>query len=179
MSTYDKLGQVNYKYLNLSKLHNQVKDPGPLPDSIRMNNPIFGELTVDMSVQEAYQYLSDFEQKKKCDKNIKDIRYDKNKINRAGTKHICVLEYGTMKIETVRPALKEKELVYGERTSSFPLVKDMVTYYILNSDGALTNIRMEIHYVLTPFFGKLFEPIIRNRMRKIKQHFLTSFPKGK
>ncbi len=179
MSTYGKLGKINYKYLPLSKLHNQIKDPDPLPDSLRMRNPVFGELTVHMSVLEAYQYLSDFELKKVWDKNIKDIRYDKEKINRAGTKHVCVLEHGAMKMETVRPTLKGEKLVFGEKTSSFPLVKEMVSYYILSSNGTFTNIRMEIHYVLASFFGKLFEPIIRNRMEKMKQHFLTSFPKGK
>jgi hypothetical protein len=176
VSDYDKIGQVNYKYLSFAKLHSRIKDIGPLPPSARTKNPVIGKLKVNMPVQEVYQYLSDFELKKVWDKKILDIRYEKDRINRTGTKHVCILQHGTMKIETVRPDPGAHNIVYGEKTSSMPFIREMASYYFLDSDGTTTDIKIEIHYVLIPIIGKLMKPFIKRKMERMVRDFITSFP---
>lgn len=160
----------------MSELHHRTRDIAPLPELTKIKNPVTGELRVNLPVHEVYQYLSDFELKKSWNKKIKDIRWEKDKINRAGTKHLCIMEHGSMKIETFRPDGEGHKMVYGEKTSSIPLVKEVATYYYLDSDSDTTNIKIELHYIPGVFPGRFLKSYIRKRMERAVNDFINSFP---
>ncbi len=160
----------------MSELHHRTRDIAPLPELPKIKNPVTGELRVNLPVHEVYQYLSDFELKKSWNKKIKDIRWEKDKINRAGTKHLCIMEHGSMKIETFRPDGEGHKMVYGEKTSSIPLVKEVATYYYLDSDSDTTNIKIELHYIPGVFPGRFLKSYIRKRMERAVNDFINSFP---
>jgi hypothetical protein len=177
VSEYDQIGKVNYSFMPLAKLHNEVPPPTPIVLPEKMKKPVSGEINTKKSLLESYELLSNFDLKPLWQNDVKELSYDKNKVNRIGTKHICVFEKGKANFESVTNDFGSNKLVYGERLLNFPLARELTFYFILEPMDDGTNIRTEIHYRLYSVFGKLFEPIIRMNSKKIIQNFISSFPK--
>ena len=178
-SEYEKIGHINYQFLPIAKLHELVPDPPPVILPKKVKNPVTKEHVFDLSILEAYEYLSNFELKKKWNKGISEFKYEKGKINRVGTKHICVFENGKAEFESITNDFGEGNLVYGEKLLKFPLAKDFIFYFILTPQEHKTKIRTEIHYTPFPIFGWILKPIINLNIKKINRNFIHSFSKVK
>lgn len=177
VSEYENIGKVNYSYILLTSLYKEVPDPPPVALPDKMKSPIAHEHVFDLSLYEAYEYLSNFEFKKKWSDGITDFKYEKGKVNRVGTKHICVFDKGTAEFESLTNDFGKGKLVYGERIMKFPLARDFIFYFILTEQEEKTKIRTEIHYKPLPVIGWLVKPIIAMNIKKINQNFINSFSK--
>ena len=178
-SEYESIGLVKYSYVSLKDLYVEVPEPPPVVLPEKMKDPIVHEHTFDLSLMEAYEYLSNFDLKKQWNEGITDFKYDKGKVNRVGTKHICVFEKGTAEFESVTNDFGEGNLVYGEKLKNFPLARDITFYFILSPVEDKTKIRTEIHYKPFPLVGWLLKPVILLNVKKINQIFIKSFSKLK
>lgn len=176
-SEYESIGLVNYKYIPLSHLHRQVPDPPPVARPKKMKHPYVMEHVFDMPVLDAYESLSNFELKKKWNADVNEFKYEKNKVNRVGTKHICVFEKGQAEFESVTNDFGADNLVYGEKLMKFPLANDFTFYFILSPEGEKTRIRLEIHYRPYPLVGWMLKPIINGIIKKLTRNFIHSFSK--
>ena len=179
VNDYESIGLVNYQYVSLAGLYSEVPDPPPIKYPSKMKNPITFEHVFDLSMLEAYEYLSNFELKQKWNRGISEFKYERGKVNRVGTKHICVFDKGAAEIESVTNDFGEGNLVYGEKPVKFPLAKDFTIYFILSDADGKTRIRTEIHYRPLKLIGWLFKPLISLNVKKINQNFINSFSKLK
>jgi len=176
-STYEEFGEVPYYVLPLAKLHAEISDPTPIEMPEKMPNPVTGELRVQKPLLDTYELLSNFELKILWQKDIREFNFEKGRVNRVGTRHICVFESGQAEFQSVTNDFGKDKVVYGERLLSFPLAKNLTFYFILEPDGEGTRIHTEIHYEKLPLIGWLFEPLVRRNLKKITQKFISSFPK--
>ncbi len=176
---YDNYGEVGYKYIPMTELHSQVPDPPPVILPLKVKNPIAFEHIFDLSLMDSYSYLTNFSLKEKWNKTVKEFKYEKGKINRVGTKHICLLEKGKVELESVTNDFGEGNLVYGEKIVDFSIAKSLIIYYILSEQNGKTKIRVEVHCQPLPFIGWLLKPIINMSLKKNIKIFITSFSKLK
>jgi hypothetical protein len=168
---YDKLGDVKYKYISLKPLLEYVSIPRSIKPFEKIKNPVVKEGYINKPVNDVYEVVTNFEYRLKWNKRIKDINYGKNKVNRVGTKHRCVIGSQNINIETVSNDFGENMLVYGERivrarVLKIPLVKEFIIYYILSEEGKGTNIKLEVHYLHYKFFCVFLTPLFKHLMRK-------------
>jgi len=175
MGDYKGFGLVNYRYFSLADLYRVVPEPPPVVLPKKMKDPIVNEHIFDLPILEAYEHLSNFELKLKWNTGVTDFRYEQGKINRIGTKHICVFEKGQAEFESVTNDFGEGNLVYGEKLLRFPLASDFTFYFILSDKDGNTKIRTEIHYEPFPIIGWLLKPIIAMNVKKLNQNFINSF----
>jgi hypothetical protein len=49
----------------------------------------------------------------------------------------------------------ENKLVYGELTHDFPIIKDMVTYFVIEPEGENSKLTIEGHSQNPSFFSKI------------------------
>jgi hypothetical protein len=173
------LGEIDYQYLQLAELHDEVPELPPMIMPAKMRDPIISEHIFDLDLKEAYQYLSDFDLKKTWNKEVREFRFKSGRINRAGTRHICVFDKGQAEFETVKNDFGNGDLVYGERLLKFPLAREFSVYFILSSVENKTKVRIETHYQQLPFIGWIFKPIINLNIKKIHEKFINSFSKVK
>ena len=174
---YSEYGLVNYKFTSLASLNELVPDPPPVELPAKMKNPITLEHVFDLPLMEVYEYLSNFDLKKKWNKGITEFEFERGKVNRIGTKHICIFDKGKAEIESVTNDFGKGNLVYGERLIKFPLAKDFTIYFILSPQEDKTKIRIEVHYQPFPIIGWLLKPIITKSVKKINKIFIHSFSK--
>jgi hypothetical protein len=176
-SNYENIGLVKYQFISLSDLHEFVPNPPPIVLPAKMKNPVVKEHLFDISLLDAYEYVTNFELKKIWNSGTIDFKYEEGKVNRIGTKHICVFQGGKAEIESVTNDFGKGNIVYGEKLLNFPLAKEFTFYFILHSIDEKTKIRMEIHYKPLPIIGWILKPIINMNINKIFQKFISSFSK--
>jgi hypothetical protein len=168
---------VEYTYYPMGELHQEVPDPGPVQFGLKTSNPVWSELTVELGMLEAYELLSNFELKNMWQKGVSELKFEKGRVNRVGTKHICVFDKGKAEFESVTNDFGENNLVYGEKLLTFPFARELTNYFILEPWEKGTKIRAEIHYRRLPVIGWILEPMIRSSLKKILRQFTEQFPK--
>lgn len=174
---YDTIGAVSYKYLSLSHLLNEVPTPPPITYPEKMQNPVVMEHIFELPILDTYEYLSNFDLKKTWNRDVSEFKYEIGKVNRIGTKHICIFKNGKAEFESVTNDFGTNNMVYGEKLLKFPLAKDFIFYFILIPIENKTKVRIEVHYKPLPIIGGLLKPIINLNIKKINQKFVASFSK--
>lgn len=173
---YEEFGEVAYFYIPLSNLHEEVHDPPPIQHGLKVTNPVRGEITVAQEMLEAYEQLSNFEMKLQWQKGVSEFKFKQDRVNRVGTRHICVFDKGKAEFESVTNDFGANNLVYGEKLLSFPLARELTFYFIMEPSGSGTRIRLEIHYKKLPVIGWILDPIIRKNIRRFLRQFIEQFP---
>ena len=97
---------------------------------------------------------------------LDELIYDKNRVNRVGTKHVCLIGSKSIKFETITNDFGSGKIVYGERLLDFKIVKELNLYYIIESRDSVTNLIMECHIINRHIFGWIFRPFVNRAMNK-------------
>lgn len=162
---YEKLGRVEYRYIPLQALHNQVSEP-EIDIVDRSKNPIRQKVFVKREPHLLFQYLIRLDLRYQWNKGLKDITYD-DKINRIGSKHICLLDSGTLEIETVSDGRRSQDtLIYGENILNPPFpFKSLSTFFNIRPEQGGSSVELEIDFSLGPIF-KWLNPIFRRVVGK-------------
>ncbi|MEO1054780.1 MAG: DUF2652 domain-containing protein [Bacteroidota bacterium] len=168
--SYDKIGEVNFQYSDLSPLHQFVSTPEPVVSPKKMAKPIEKELIIESPFDKVYDIVTNLEMRLRWNAGVDELVFDKDRVNRVGTRHKCVF-HGTGKFldfETVTdPSLGEDQVVFGERVLNFPFMVEANNYYIMDRiDEHHTKIKFEFHYHPKPFIGWIMAPIMRKKISK-------------
>lgn len=169
-STYEDLGEINYKYISLSPLHRYVEDPPPAPIFPKMDKVMTAEIVINKPVDKVLGMICNFENRLLWYKGVDQLLFDKDRVNRVGSTHQCLIGKNLIEFETVTGDFGTDTKVYGERTTQIPLANEAVFYYILSKEGNGTLLRFECHYeIRLPLRGLkdvLFRQIFSRRIPK-------------
>ncbi|RMG21334.1 MAG: DUF2652 domain-containing protein [Bacteroidetes bacterium] len=173
VATYPKLGAVPHRYTLLDPLYAGLQKPAPPEPAFRSATPMMADIYIHSPPQELYELLSNLEYRLSWQQGLKDLQYNKTRLNRLGTEHVCVLEVGKLSFETVTVQVEADEQVYGEKLRRSFIFKNQVNYFFLRQEGAGTRLRMEIHYEKIKWpFGWL-EGVLRKKMSEVQQKVLA------
>jgi hypothetical protein len=160
------LKSLDYFYKNLEtvKVNSKALSPSLEED---IEKPILTiEKIFNANIQDIYTYVSELKYRYLWDKEVKRIEYDASKINRIGTEHNCVLNFGNMKFETISEP-SESSLTYGEKTEEM-LFTDTFSYLIKlhKIDKDTTKIVLDI-YITFSTVGAFMKNTIIKKVSKI------------
>jgi hypothetical protein len=173
-ANYEDIGEISYKYIPLSPLHERVPPPGPLPQGKTIANPIVKEIYIERSVDQLFEILFNLGLRTQWSKGVKRVEFDRGKIHRVGTKHTCTLDSGALKFETITNNFGENKRVYGERLTNALFMKEVNIYFILEAQGKGTKLRVEYHYFPLPVIGWLFTLFFKSKVPKNIEYVLHS-----
>jgi hypothetical protein len=172
VTEYEDLGKLNYDFLLLNKLRGKIDQVEPIQIVSQDSDPLTFEGIIEQSSEIVFEVISNLDYRLFWSKGIKQLHYDRNKVNRAGMKHVCVFSGFQVEIETLKSDSREGELIYGERINDAPIVKDIATYFILEKQNGSTSVKVRIYFTPPSFLGRLLLPIVKMNARKI---FSNSF----
>jgi hypothetical protein len=173
-ANYEDVGEISYKYIPLSPLHERVPPPEPLPQGKTIANPIVKEIYIERPVDRLFEILFNLELRTQWSKGVKRVEFDRGKIHRVGTKHTCTLNSGALKFETITNNFGENKRVYGERLTNALFMKEVNIYFILEPQGKGTKLRVESHYFPLPVIGWLFKSLYKSKAPKALESLLDS-----
>ncbi|MCP5047943.1 MAG: DUF2652 domain-containing protein [bacterium] len=163
---YGDIGKISYRYIELSPLLAKLAAPVPPGPGKKAPPPVVKEAFIQRPMDQLYEIVSDLEIRAKWVKGVDRIDHDKGKKNHIGAKHVCVIDSRELKFETVVTDNDKNRRIYGERLVNAPLLKEMIIYYIFESSGTGTNLRIEYHFFPLPLFGWLLKPLLRKGIAK-------------
>lgn len=174
---YQDIGLVHYNYFKLDYLKKQVPviDDDTLIGS-KIHKPIVSEIDLKFPIEYVYQSLVNMDQRKEWVHGAEKVLFDPKELNRLGAKHQCIVDGQFVEFETVTNNFGDGRWVYGERTSSVPLVRESTTYFILDEIGdGQTRLTVETHYKRHPIIGWLLIPIFKHLITKGLKLSLNKF----
>ena len=150
-TSYPDLGEVTYRYLLIDSWYNTLPEPTPISIFDRIKNPIRITGQIDMPIYQIYELISNLDLRLKWNTGIDTLNYARDRVNRVGTRHQCVVQGQLIDFETIVADFGENTLVYGEQVDNNPLVDRFAIFWILTEQGDQTHLAMEMHYHLKPF----------------------------
>ena len=177
---YD-LKSLDYFYKNLETVKVNSKELNPSLEG-DIDKPILTiEKTFNANIQDVFTYVSEFKYRHLWDKEVKRIEYDASKLNRIGTEHNCVLNFGNMKFETITEP-SSNDLTYGERTKEMRFT-DSFSYLIKlhKIDQNTTAIVLDIYITFSTVGAFMKNTILRmvSKIWKRKLKQLEALSKNK
>jgi len=168
----DNLGSVDYHYVPLAPLRKFVSEPPPLPVFEKMKNPIVLDTFIERAPSDVYELVSNLDMRLSWNRGVDELKYDRDRVNRVGTEHRCVIGAHLFDFRTITNDFGEGDLVYGEHSLENPLVDNVEIYYIVAQEGTGTRLRFETHYRPKPFPSSLLAFLFRFRFTKLGAELL-------
>ena len=167
IAEYD-FGNITFTYNPLSHLKERLPEIEPIPNDVPKHKLFDEILLVKLPALELYEVISNFDYRLLWTKGIDKLEYDKNKVNRAGLKHKCLVNKNQeVEQTTVTKTVNKNQLVYGESTTSVPFTKRMNNYFILEeTENGYTKLHIEVFADFKPF-GILMKPLMKKNLKKI------------
>ena len=177
-TSYQDVGSISYSYISLSPLRAGIKEPfiGHFPKLTE--NPLVVTATISKPAAELHALLVNLSIIPEWEKSIQAVRLSSDKINRSGTRHLCVSDSGLLNFETLQNPWPDK-LVYGQRIRNERRVRDLFFYIILEPIAAGTSARIELHYKPWPLIGWLLERKVRKRFTRFANELLNSLSQNR
>jgi len=166
VATYD-FGEIEYNYQGLAHLKDELPYIDPIPQEVPKHKLFVSTEMVNLPILELYEVISNFDYRLLWVKGVDTLEYDKNKVNRAGQKHRCLIAKTQVANQiTVTKKAEEGQFVYGESTTSIPLTKQVNVYYVLeNNEPGLTKLNIEV-YADFKLFGRLLKSVLSKKLEK-------------
>jgi len=158
---------VSFGYYSMEELHKKVRPPQQSVTPEKISNPVMRSVLVDRPLYMVFEIVTNLDFRLSWNTDTKELIYEQGKLNRVGTKHRCLFINGFADIETITNDFGSESLVYGEKLTGVPLMRDVSVYYILEGEDDKTRLRVEIHYHVVPILGWVIIPLLRYRMGKI------------
>ncbi|MCK5372676.1 MAG: DUF2652 domain-containing protein [Cyclobacteriaceae bacterium] len=175
---YLKNKKIKYSYILLNELHGHVPPVEHFELPQKSKNPIRFNVEIQQNPYRTQDLLLNFDFKKKWYKNIRKIEYDKNKIIRVGTRHVCTIQNQDSQFQTITNDFGPGKWVYGEKLLNPPLVKEADFYFIIdNNDWENTFLSFELHYKPRKGIMKLMSIIFRFVFKRIFIRNIVRFKK--
>jgi hypothetical protein len=159
--------EVKYFYTNLSHVKSDVKIEKDQLENEIQTLPIQSiQKIINADIEITYSLISELKYRHIWDEDVKRIDFDANKLNRIGTQHNCVLQFGSLNFETISEKSNES-LVFGEKTKDMMFAKDF--HYVLRLDKineTKTNLRLDLFLEFTTI-GIIMKSTIIKRLTNL------------
>lgn len=163
---YD-FGNISFSYKPLNHLKSQIQQIDLIPDNVPKHKLLEASFIVHTKILDLYEIVSNFEFRQLWTNGIDKLEYEKNKVNRVGEKHRCLVNNREVEQTTIIKKKEKNQLVYGEMTTDIPLTKKLSMYFILEqTEENKVKLDVEVYADFTPL-GFFIKPILKKNLKKV------------
>lgn len=163
----DDLGRVGYRYLSLASLKDRIPPPPEPPELERVARPIVAEGPIDREPTLLFELIANLDLRLQWNRGIDDLEYERERVNRVGTLHRCVIGGSPVAFETVTGDYGDGKRVYGERLLDSPFLRFLHIFYVVTPEGSGSHLRIEAHLAPQHFPRGLLAVPFRFRLGRI------------
>jgi hypothetical protein len=165
-TTYD-FGEITFSYDNLKPFKKEVPNIAPIPDNVPKHKLFDKTEIINLPINDLYEVISNFDYRLLWVKGVDKMEYEKNKVNRAGEKHICLFNKSDdLALTTVTKKVKKNQLVYGESTPNIPFTKRFNSYFVLDEvEEGRTKLNIEV-FADFEILGTLMKPFLILKLKR-------------
>ena len=162
--SYDA-GTIAYQYADILVFQEDLSELLPLNTGIETKDPIVAKIRIDRPAKELFELISNFRFRALWNTSAKFL-YQEDKVNRLGSTHVCIIEDRQIHFETITKLNQKDQMIYGEKTTDIPLLKQASSYFTVTEDNPGSWLTVELHMVPKNFFGWLAKPFMKRQFKK-------------
>lgn len=165
-ASYD-FGSINYAYQELHHLKEKLPEVDLIPENVPKHKLFDETEIIKVPINDLYEVISNFDYRLLWTKGIDKLEYEKNRVNRVGDKHRCLVNKNEVEQITVTKKVKKNQLVYGETTTAVPFTKRFNNYFILEeTKEGHTKLNIEVFADFTAL-GIFMKPLMKRNLKKL------------
>ncbi|MDO5969510.1 DUF2652 domain-containing protein [Flavivirga aquimarina] len=165
IAEYD-FGTITFSYNSLSHLKEKLPEIEPVPNDVPKHKLFDVTELVKTPMLELYEVISNFDYRLLWTKGVNKLEYEKNKVNRLGQKHRCLVNKNQeVEQTTITKSGSKDQLVYGESTTNLPFIKRLSGYFILEeTENNDTKLQVQVFANFKPL-GIIMKPLIKKKLK--------------
>ena len=167
---YHQVGEVEYKFIQLTPLYQQLAELPPREKYEKTKDPIQYEFSIDAPLKLVHKLITEIDLKPIISENVLRVDYNKKQVPRVGTLHQCILPSGYLDIRATDHQIKENERIFAERIENFPIFKKANVLYSMTEQAGRTFLKIDLHIQKNGLLDqiKLFvmRPLLKNKFKK-------------
>lgn len=172
---YD-FGDLSISYEELTAFKKELPYVPPIPNKVPKHKLLSFTQIIEWPALDLYEVISNFDYRLLWLKGVNKLDYEKNRVNRNGTKHQCLIDnQKNVDQITVTREVESNQLVYGESTAKIPFTKRFNAYYVLEEiSKGKTQLTIEAYADFKPFgillkrkFAKNFKKVISENINEL------------
>lgn len=139
---------INYLYSKIDTQNLKLKVFGQFK-KIKFNKEpnIKFEKKFPISATELLELITNYSYRHNWVKGVDKLEFNENEITRIGTEHICVIGSKQLNFVVVTKKVSKDKLVYGELTTSTPIIDEFYQFYVLNPlSNDSCNLEVEVYW---------------------------------
>jgi hypothetical protein len=158
-SNYDN-NNVGYSYHELTYLDKHIKMFRKESYSSYGGYRFTKSIMINHAPDKVYEMISNLNFRELWNKDTDEMIFEKDRVNRVGDKHVCVLNSKHIDFKTISSDFGEGKFVYGEVTNSAKPIDELVSFYVISDAPAGS--QLEIHYyIVLKGIKKLLYPLVK------------------
>ena len=165
-TNYKDIGIVSYQH---QKLTNLLKEVPALTSRKKIDSdPIQIKLNWEIKhpLNKTFELLSSIERKQEWIA-VKAINFDKNKVERVGTKHECITPAGVLHIETIQLEKNNNTMYFAEFSEASGIFPSTTSSFKLQKETSEScTLTLEIRFKKSVFNTMVYKPLITNAIKK-------------
>jgi len=111
---YPAVGKIDFEYRSLDDIKKHIPQAPKVEEPEVTPIDEFVEVQIDVPIRSLYETLIDHETKKYWVTGLKDVEIN-DVIQRVGSKHLCLLEAGSVDFQSVKADVRPQKIVYIEQ----------------------------------------------------------------
>jgi len=163
---YDNQGDTEYMYIPLKKLLADIGTPAPIDFPRLKNHKISLRHVIEAPLDHIYENFTNFDKRMEWNDEILESVMHGNNLNRTGSLHTCLINSGSLDINTLGRKESGNRVIYGERINDFRGLKDIISIYTFEKQGDKTMVLAEVDYTIKSPLKRLLRPFIHRVLLK-------------
>jgi len=155
--TYDGK-ELGYSWSNIDAGALQLL-PYATPKAVQFDKKpaVSYQLEFPVKHTELLEYITNYQFRHEWVDGVDRFEYNENEVTRLGTPHTCVINGKHLDFTTVTKTGGPRELVYGELTSSAPILDELYQFYIIKPLGSnACLLKLEVYFKVRSPLKALF-----------------------
>lgn len=170
-------GIKKFYYKNLEILLAEIPDPIVQKSPDRIKKPISRSIKIRAEIDDVIEHIIDFSLRIKWQTGVKRFEYSNEEINRVGSEHLCIIQNGSLNIQTIQSKINYNYRIIGEKTSNPPFFKSVIFYFILEMEEELVKVSTELHYFQKNLVSRFVTPFFKMKAAENMQKSLENLKK--
>ncbi len=110
-----------------------------------------------IAAPQLFEYITNYRYRHEWVEGVDKFEFNSNEVTRLGTEHVCVINTKQLNFVTVTKEVEPTQLVYGELTTSPPLVDELYQFFILTPISTNScNLKQEVFWKAKSPIKKIF-----------------------
>jgi len=167
--------KVHYRYINMKPLHSEVPlPPQPQVNIYRTTNPMVFEKIINAPADRVYTKLIDLPNRMNFMDGVLEVKVHdekRNRMNKIGTRHACVMEKDVNDLITSDVKFSEGRMQFSETGAKVPFTCD----FIAEAQNGKTKLMVLFHTKLKFPMSLMFRLFMRKKLARSMQTSMENF----